>query len=149
MASVIVVGSFTFSASHRVYAHDFTTSESAEFLSLIEQTRAETALVAKNLENNNNITFAQTRAEKVADLLDNFTLDEIWEVNTRIASSLETGLDQLEGNVTWLVATTQQGGKIPQERIESVNETITILDDLLAEAVTVRIESDQRNNATT
>ena len=29
------------------------------------------------------------------------------------------------------------------------NETVTTLNDILAEAVTVRIESDQQNNATT
>jgi hypothetical protein len=99
-----------------------------------------------NLENNN-ITLAQTHAEKASSLLNNSTLDEIWEVNTRIADSLETGLEQLEGNVTSLASTPQ--GQTPQDRIQSVNETVMTLDDLLAEAVTVRIESDQQNNATT
>jgi hypothetical protein len=142
----ILAGSLVFSTSHLAYAHTFSTSESADFLSLVEQIRAETALVSMNLENNN-VTLAQTHAEKVSSLLNNSTLDEIWEVNTRIADSLETGLEQLEGNVTSLASTPQ--GQTPQDRIQSVNETVMTLDDLLAEAVTVRIESDQQNNATT
>ncbi len=151
MRFVLVVftlaGSFIFSASHSpAYAHTFSTSESADFLSIVEQIRAEAALVSMNLENNN-VTLAQTHAEKASSLLNNSTLDEIREVNTRIADSLETGLEQLEGNVTALTSTPQ--GQIPQDRIQSVNETVMTLDDLLAEAVTVRIESEQQNNATT
>src|SRR3712207_8756422 len=53
----------------------------------------------RSLENNN-ATLAQAHAEKASSLLDNSTLDEIWEVNTRIADSLETGLEHLEQNVT-------------------------------------------------
>jgi hypothetical protein len=151
MRFVLVVftlaGSFIFSASHPpAYAHTFSTSESADFLSIVEQIRAEMALVSMNLENNN-VTLAQTHAEKASSLLNNSTLDEIREVNTRIADSLETGLEQLEGNVTSMTSTPQ--GQIPQDRIQSVNETVMTLDDLLAEAVTVRIESEQQNNATT
>jgi hypothetical protein len=142
----ILAGSLVFSTSHLAYAHTFSTSESADFLSLVEQIRAETALVSMNLENNN-ITLAQTHVEKASSLLNNSTLDEIWEVNTRIADSLETGLEQLEGNVTSLASTPQ--GQTPQDIIQNVNETVMTLDDLLAEAVTVRIESDQQNNATT
>jgi len=142
----ILAGSLIFSTSHLAYAHTFSTSESVDFLSLVEQIRGETALVSMNLENNN-VTLAQTHAEKASSLLNNSTLDEIWEVNTRIADSLETGLEQLEGNVTSLASTPQ--GQTPQDRIQNVNETVMTLDDLLAEAVTVRIESDQQNNATT
>ena len=151
MRFVLVVftlaGSFIFSASHSpAYAHTFSTSESADFLSIVEQIRAEAALVSMNLENNN-VTLAQTHAEKASSLLNNCTLDEIREVNTRIADSLETGLEHLEGNVTSLTSTPQ--GQIPQDRIQSVNETVMTLNDLLSEAVTVRIESEQQNNATT
>jgi hypothetical protein len=142
-----LAGSFIFSASYSpAYAHTFSTSESADFLSLVEQIRAEMALVSMNLENNN-VTLAQTHAEKASSLLNNSTLDEIREVNTRIADSLEIGLEQLEGNVTSLTSTPQ--GQVPQDRIQSVNETSMTLDDLLAEAISVRIESEQQNNATT
>jgi hypothetical protein len=143
----VTAGLLLIPASNLAYAHTLSSSESADFLSLVEQIKAETALVSMNLENNN-ITLAQTHVEKASSLLTNSTLDEIWEVNTRIAESLETGLEQLEQNITSLASSTPQG-QLPQDRIQSVNQTVTSINDLLAEAVTVRIESEQRNNATT
>jgi hypothetical protein len=144
----ILVGSFIFPVSHLAYAHTFSTNESAEFLSLTDQVRAETALVIMNLENNN-ATLAQAHVEKASSLIDNNTLDEIWEVNTRIADSLETGLEQLEGDVTSLASGMQAQQQVPQDRIQTINNTVTSLNDILAEAVTVRVESEQLDNATT
>jgi hypothetical protein len=144
----LLAGSFIFPASRLVYAHTFSTSESAEFLSLVDQIRAETGLVTMNLENNN-ATLAQAHTETASSLLDNSTINEIRERNNRIADSLETGLNQLEENVTSLSAAVSQGQQIPQDRIETINETVVSLNDTLAEAVTVRVESEQQNNATT
>jgi hypothetical protein len=147
LALFILAGSFIFPASHLAYAHTFSTSESAEFVSLVDQTRAEIGLVTMNLENNS-ATLAQAHAGKASSLLNNSTLDEIREVNNRIADSLETGLEQLEQNVTSLASATQ-GQLIPQDRIQTINETVISLNDILAEAVTVRVESEQQNNPTT
>jgi hypothetical protein len=151
---LILSGScFVFPASQLAFAHTFSTSESAEFLSLVDQIRAETALVTMNLENNNdtNATLAQAHAEKASSLLDNDTLGEIRERNNRIADSLESGLKQLEGNVTSLASTASQGQQqmMPQDTIQSINQTVGSLNDTLAEAVTVRVETEQQNNATT
>ena len=147
LVSLVLAGSFIFSASHLAYAHTFSTSEGAHFLSLVDQIRAETGLITMNLDNNNNVTLAQAHADKASSLLNNSTLDEIREVNNRIADSLETGLEQLEGNVTAFPSASQ--GQIPQDRIQSINQTVVSLNDILAEAVTVRVESEQQNNATT
>jgi hypothetical protein len=131
------------------YAHTFSTSESAEFLSLVDQIRAETWLVGVNLENNNNnATLAQSHAQKALSLLDNDTLGEIRERNNRIAGNLESGLKQLVGNVT-LLTSGSQGQMIPQEKIQSINQLVMSLNDTMAEAVTVRVGSVQQNNATT
>ena len=146
LISLVLAGSSVFPVSHLVYAHTFSTSESAEFLSLVDQIRAETGLVTMNLENNN-ATLAQAHAEKASSLLDNNTLGELRERNNRIADSLETGLEQLEGNVTSLTSASQ--GQIPQDRIQSVSQTVMSLNDTMAEAITVRVESEQQNNATT
>jgi hypothetical protein len=143
---LILAGSFIFPVSHLVYAHTFSTSESAEFLSLTDQIRAEAALVTMNLENNN-ATLAQAHAEKASSLLDNNTLSEIRERNNRIANSLETGLEQLVGNVTSLASASP--GQMPQDRIQSINQTVMSLNDIMSEAVTTRVESEQQNNATT
>ena len=147
LVSLVLAGSFIFSASHLAYAHTFSTSEGAHLLSLVDQIRAETGLITMNLDNNNNVTLAQAHADKASSLLNNSTLDEIREVNNRIADSLETGLEQLEGNVTAFPSASQ--GQIPQDRIQSINQTVVSLNDILAEAVTVRVESEQQNNATT
>ncbi len=147
LVSLVLAGSFIFPASHLVYAHTFSSNESAEFLSLVNQIRAETGLVTMNLENSNT-TLAQAHSEKASSLLDNDTLGEIRERNNRIADSLETGLKQLQGNVTSLASSASQG-QIPQDRIQSVNQAVMSLNDTLAEAVTVRVESEQQNNATT
>ncbi|MDQ3836018.1 MAG: hypothetical protein M3270_03685 [Thermoproteota archaeon] len=63
---------------------------------------------------------------------------------------METGLKKLEGNVTALAdsSSTTQGQMPPQDRIQSINQTAKSLDDILAEAVSVRIESTQQDNAT-
>ena len=148
LVSLVLAGSFIFPASHLASAHTFSTSESAHFLSLVDQIRAETGLITMNLENNNNnVTLAQAHAAKASSLLNNSTLDEIREVNNRIADSLEIGLEQLEGNVTTFPSASQ--GQIPQDRIQSINQTVMSLNDILGEAVTVRVESEQQNNATT
>ena len=146
LMSFVLAGSFIFPASHLVFAHTFSSNESAEFLSLVNQIRAETGLVTMNLENSN-ATLAQAHSEKASSLLDNDTLGEIRERNNRIADSLESGLKQLEGNVTSLASASQ--GQIPQDRIQSVNQAVMSLNDTLAEAVTIRVESGQQNNATT
>ena len=143
---LVLAGSFIFPLSHLVYAHTFSTSESAEFLSLTDQIRAETALVTINLENNN-ATLAQAYAEKASSLLDNNTLSEVRERNNRIANSLESGLEQLVGNVTSLASTSL--GQMPQDRIQSTNQAVMSLNDIMAEAVTARVESEQQNNVTT
>lgn len=144
---LVLAGSFIFPLSHLVYAHTFSTSESAEFLSLTDQIRAETALVTINLENNN-ATLAQAHAEKASSLLDNNTLSEVRERNNRIANSLETGLEQLVGNVTSSLASTSPE-QMPQDRIQSINQAVMSLNDIMAEAVTARVESEQQNNVTT
>jgi hypothetical protein len=144
---LVLAGSFIFPVSHLVYAHTFSTSESAEFLSLTDQIRAETALVTINLENNN-ATLAQAHAEKASSLLDNNTLSEVRERNNRIANSLETGLEQLVGNVTSSL-TSASPEQMPQDRIQSTNQAVMSLNDIMAEAVTARVESEQQNNVTT
>jgi hypothetical protein len=144
--ALLALGSlFLFPASNLAYAHTFSTSESAEFLSLADQIRAETALVTLNLQSNN-VTLAQAHAQKAATLPDNLTINEIRERNNRIADSVVAGLEQLDQNLTSLAAEPQE--PIPQDRIEIINQSVASLNDVLAEAVTVRVESDQLDNAT-
>jgi hypothetical protein len=144
---MVAGSSFVLPVSHLVYAHTFSTSESAEFLSLTDQIRAESALVIMNLENNN-ATLAQAHAEKASSLLNNDTLGEIRERNNRIANSLETGLKELVGNVSSF-ASASPGQTMPQDRLQNINQIVMSLNDTMAEAITTRVESDQQKNVTT
>ena len=148
LAVLVIAGSLLIPGNYLAYAHTFSSSESAEFLSLVDQIRAETGLVTMNLENNN-VTLAQEHAQKAAFLLDNSTVDEIRERNNRIADSLVLGLGQLEANVTSLASSSQEPMTIPQDSIQRINESVMSLNDTISEAVTVRVESEQQNNATT
>lgn len=147
LAVLVLAGPFLFPASRVAHAHTFSTSESAQFLSLVEQIRAEMGLVTLNLENNN-ATLASEHAERAANILSNSTLDEVRERNNRVADTLESSLLQLKDSVTPSSNVTQQE-QIPQDRIQSISQTVQSLNDTLSEAVTVRVESEQQNNATT
>jgi len=147
LAVLVLAGPFLFPASRVAHAHTFSTSESAQFLSLVEQIRAEMGLVTLNLENNN-ATLASEHAERAANILSNSTLDEVRERNNRVADTLESSLLQLKDSVTPSSNVTLQE-QIPQDRIQSISQTVQSLNDTLSEAVTVRVESEQQNNATT
>ena len=147
LAILVLAGPFLFPASRVAHAHTFSTSESAQFLSLVEQIRAEMGLVTLNLENNN-ATLASEHAERAANILSNSTLDEVRERNNRVADTLESSLLQLKDSVTPSSNVTLQE-QIPQDRIQSISQTVQSLNDTLSEAVTVRVESEQQNNATT
>lgn len=144
LAGLFSSGLFVYPLNQSASAHTFSASESAQFLSLVEQIRAEATLVVVNLQNNNG-TMAQDHAGKAASLLDNATLDEIRERNERIANTLLATLAQLENNTTSLA--TQ--GQISQDAVQQANQTVMTLNDILGEATTVRTESEQRTNATT
>jgi len=144
---MVAGSSFVLPVNHLVYAHTFSTSESAEFLSLTDQIGAESALVIMNLENNN-ATLAQAHAEKASSLLNNDTLGEIRERNNRIANSLETGLKELVGNVSSF-ASASPGQTMPQDRLQNMKQIVMSLNDTMAEAITTRVDSDQQKNVTT
>jgi hypothetical protein len=79
--------------------------------------------------------------------LSNWTLNEVRERNNRIANTLESMLVQLKDNVTSLTVSTRE--HIPQEMIQSINQNVQSFNDVLSEVSTVRVESVDRNNATT
>jgi hypothetical protein len=91
-------------------------------------------LVTLNLENNN-ATLAREHAERAANILSNSTLDEVRERNNRVADTLESSLLQLKDSVTPSSNVTQQE-QIPQDRIQSISQTVQSLNDTLSEAVT-------------
>ena len=115
------------------YAHNFTPNESAYFLAFAEQLKVESELVQTNLANNN-ISLVEEHAEKAAMLLTPNITREIAEENRRIADELTSAVTRLQ-NISTLQET--QGGQ------QEVN-----LDAILNEAITARIEQEQRENST-
>src|SRR5215203_5717298 len=123
-AILLVVGSISIglaSPLQLVYAHSFSGSESASFLSLVHKIRVESELV---LDNAGNATLAQQHAENAAKAIDNQTIDEIAERNNRIADDLSSLLEDLQ------------------------TAAVSNLDATLEEAISVRIDQEQLNNST-
>jgi hypothetical protein len=117
-----------------VYAHSFSGSETASFLSLVHKIRVESGLV---LDNAGNATLARQHADNAAKAIDNQTLDEIAERNNRIANDLSSLLQDLH----------TAAASTPIDAA-SINNIVSNLDATLGEAVSVRIDEEQLNNST-
>ena len=127
----------------QVYGHDFIPNESASFLSFANQLQAESELVQSNLDNDN-LTLAEEHATRAIELLNSKDpinnvawRDEIAERNQRVANELVTAISSIE-NITMSSPEQQQ----------SANLSIDEIDAIIDEAVTTRIDRDQRANAT-
>ena len=128
-----------------MYGHDFVPNESASFLSFANQLQTESELVQSNLANGN-LTLAKEHATRAIELLNSKDpvnnvawMDEIAERNQRVANELVTAVSNLE-NIT--------GSPSSSEQQQSTNQSIGEIDAILEEAVTTRIDRDQRVNAT-
>jgi hypothetical protein len=135
--SVLMVASFTVFGlaytSNSAYAHDFSGDESASFLALVESIKVELALVHTNAPSN--ATLALKHAEHAHNHLDEHIIEEIAERNERLGRDLPAALEELHDSV---------GSAAEEEVATKVQE----INDLLAEAVIVRIDNEQRNNVT-
>ena len=130
LASILFTMLLVSSASlSSVRAHTFSQNESTLFLSLIDQIKS-TLMPIKD-DFSSNITLANEQGQYARTLLTDNTTKELKERNQRIESELIRILDSLQ-NIS----------------SQNINSNLTNLNDLLAEAVTVRIEKDQLKNAT-
>jgi hypothetical protein len=125
------------SFEQNAYAHNFTPDESASFLSFIEQLRVESELVRSNLANNN-ISLAHQHANKAAALLTPNITKEIAERVQRVSQDLSTAVSDLQN-----ISSPQQ-----QEPSASEINQLANLDAILDEAISARIDREQRDNVT-
>jgi DNA-directed RNA polymerase subunit F len=79
----------------RVYGHLFTPNETASFVGIVDQIQAELELVVANLENNN-VSLAQSHANKASSLLTPKIMIEITEDNPRLTDDLRRAVNQLQ-----------------------------------------------------
>lgn len=127
-----------------VYGHDFVPNESASFLFLMNQLEAESGLVQTNLVNGN-VSLAEEHAARAVGLLNskdpinNITWkEEIAERNERIAEELVSAVSALE-NMKLSASSSSYG---------ETNQSISNIDAIIDEAITSRIDIEQRENAT-
>jgi hypothetical protein len=113
------------------HAHIFSSDESASFLALVEQIKVESQLAASSGGT------SQEHARHASVLLDADIAEEISERNSRIGTDLPAALKDLESLTSSLD---------PDE--EAIKAKVVEIDDLLAEAISVRIDRQQLRNAT-
>jgi hypothetical protein len=110
-------------------AHTFSPIESASFLSLVDQIKS--ALLPIKQDISSNVTLAREQAQYAKLLLNESVQKELKERNQRIATELLRMLNSIQ-NIT----------------VENVDDNLSKINDVLAEAVSVRIQNDQLKNVT-
>jgi hypothetical protein len=122
-----------------VYAHTFTPNESADFLSLIYRIKNEAQLVQSNLLSNtsNSRDLAQQHPENAIAILNQTWTKEIAERNHRVATELTAALIGLKNATATSVKPTSTDTK----------DKLTTLNNLLGEALSVRLTKDEINNS--
>ena len=80
------------------FAHNFSPDESAEFLTIVDKIKIESAIVA-NSNANNNQSSAISHAQNALNTYDSHTNHELSERNERIATELNNTLNQLQDQV--------------------------------------------------
>ena len=115
----------------KIYGHQFTPNETANFVGIIGQMQAELGLVPVNLENNN-VSLAQNHANKAASLLTTRTLVEIAEDNPRLAGDLRSAMIQL-----------QSLSSSAESQVKSVSQLVSDLNERLGEDASVRMAQVQ------
>jgi hypothetical protein len=115
----------------KIYGHQFTPNETANFVGIIGQMQAELELVPINLANNN-LTLAQNHANKAASLLTPRILVEIAEDNPRLAGDLRSAIIQL-----------QSISSSSESQVKSVSQLVSDLNERLGEDADVRMAQVQ------
>ena len=127
-----------------VYAHNFVPNESASFLSLMNQLETEAGLEQTNLVDGN-VSLSEEHGARAVELLyskdpvSNITWnEEIAERNPRIAEELVSAVSAL-GNTNTSASSYSNG---------DTNQSISNIDAIIEEAITARIDKEQRENST-
>ena len=131
----IIFGNTSLFSLENSFAHDFSSDESAQFLTIVDKIKVESELAA-NSSDNNNLSLAQLHANNALLNYDSHTKDEISERNERIANELDDTLNQLLKEVK---------SQTDQSQLTDTVETITAI---LEEAISTRIDEEQLNNST-
>lgn len=119
----------------KIYAHIFSTDETASFVAITDQIQVESQLVNTNLANNN-LSLAQNHANKAASLLTPDIVSEVAEANEGIADKLLTEVSDL-----------QKVSSASDEQQQMVNQLVSDINATLGEAVVVRTQQRQQDDS--
>jgi hypothetical protein len=121
--------------NQKVYAHMFSTDETASFLAFADQLQVESGLVQTNLASNN-LSLAQKHANKAASLLTPSIIVEIAEKNQKVSDDLSTAVDGLQK----ITSSSEKQQQRVKQLVSNINAAVT-------EAVTI-IEQEQGDSST-
>jgi hypothetical protein len=136
LLSLVSSGSVNFNPfDKQIYAHIFSTDETASFVAITDQVQIESELVQTNLANNN-ISLAQNHANKAAALLTPDIITEVAEANEEIADKLLTAVGDL-----------QRISSSSDEQQQMVNQLVSDINSTLSEAVILRTQQAQQDES--
>ena len=121
--------------NNKIYGHNFAGDESASFLALMDQIQTEMSLINTNLIDNNQ-SLAKDHLKQIKDLYTKNIKKEIAERNERIANEISSIIN--ETSIAIEKNTNNQ----------DISDSVKNFNDVLAEAISVRIDSDALTNAT-
>jgi hypothetical protein len=134
LAGMTLAGLIYAQTGQRAFAHNFSSDETANFITKVESTKIHLKLAKKNLLRNPDA--AALHVEHAAMQFDEHTIKEISEKNKRIATDLPTSLEQLRSMIV---------DKRPRAE---VSLQIREVNSLLGEAVSARVDREQLRNGT-
>ena len=136
--TIVVVALLLFCGSiytNQVFGHNFAGDESATFLALMDQIQTEMSLINTNLIDNNQ-PLAKDHLNKINELYTKNIKNEIAERNDRIANEISSIINETS------IA-------IDEEKLEpnqDISSSVENFNDVIGEAVSVRIDSDALTN---
>jgi hypothetical protein len=120
--------------NNKIYGHNFAGDESASFLALMDQIQTEMSLINTNLIDDNQ-SLAKDHLKQIKELYTKNIKKEIAERNERIANEISSIINETS------IA-------IENNNNQDISESVKNFNDVLAETISVRIDSDALTNAT-
>lgn len=121
--------------NNKIYGHNFAGDESASFLALMDQIQTEMSLINTNLIDDNQ-SLAIDHLKQIKELYTKNIKKEIAERNERIANEISSFLNETS------IAIEKNNNN------QDISDSVKNFNDILAEAISVRIDSDALTNAT-
>jgi hypothetical protein len=134
--TIVVLALLLFGSSiytNQIFGHNFAGDQSASFLALMDQMQTEMSLINTNLVDNNQ-PLAKDHLNKITELYTKYIKKEIAERNKRIANDISSVINETSIAI--------------EKNNQDTSSLVKNFNDIIGEAVSVRIESDALTNAT-